>query len=281
MFIVAFDTNGRLIFVRRLTRRHYYHAAKINDHNKRVLKWNTSLQDLYLSLSQYHFKTSNPNEYLRSIENYGAQYHTIWRRMAGSRKWRRGKFYLYKQKMKTIDDFLHSLKIKYHASTTAKKGKKKHKVRGSKTYRFNDHVMLFGSGSFPSGAKGERHVPLKYIKKRCGNHFKCHEVNEFRTSQICPHCEGCRLWDVVKSNPGMVTETKIRGMKWCPSECCKHNPLKNRDMVGSINIMKKGLQVNSSNPLFSKKEVYWSHRNPNEHKMYYPPRMVMKSAEEI
>ena len=61
-----------------------------------------------------------------NIEDYAAQYDTIWRRMGGSRKWRRGKFYLYnKQRMKTIDDFLHSLKIKYRESTTAKKGKKK------------------------------------------------------------------------------------------------------------------------------------------------------------
>ena len=136
--------------------------------------------------------------------------------------------------------------------------------------------MLYGSGNFPSGAKGERNVPLKYIKKRCNNHFKCHEVNEFRTSQVCPHCEGSRLWDVVMVNPGMITETKIRGMKWCSSEHCKHNPLKNRDMVGSINIMKRGLNVDNPNPLFDRKLIYWKHKNPNEYRMYYPPKMMKK-----
>ena len=197
--------------------------------------------------------------------------------MGGCRKWRRGKFYLYKQKIKTIDDFLHSLKIKYRESTTSKKGKKKHKVRGSKTYRFNNYVMLYGSSQFPSGAKGgTRYVPLKYIKKRCGNHFKCHEVNEFRTSQICPDCEKCRLDDVIKSSPGMTTQTKIRGLKWCTSKECKHNPLKNRDMVGSINIMKKGLNMENLNPLFSKEKVPWSHRTPNAHMMYYPPKVMSK-----
>jgi len=279
MFIVAFDTSGRLIYVRRLTRRHYYHAAKIDAHNKRVLKWSKSLQGLYSSLSEYHFKTSNPVEYLQSIQNYATHYNAIWRRMGGSKKWRRGKFYLYKQKIKTIDDFLHSLKIKYRSTSTAKKGKKKNKTRGSKTYCYNNYVMLYGSGNFPSGAKGERYVPLKYIKKRCGHHFNCHEVNEFRTSQVCPHCEGCRLSDVVKVNPGMVTETKIRGMKWCPSEECKHNPLKNRDMVGSINIMKRGLNVEHPNPLFDRKKVYWKRRSPNVHKMYYPPKMILKPKE--
>jgi hypothetical protein len=182
MFIVAFDVNGRLIYTKGLTRRHYYHASKINAHNKRVLKWNKTLQDMYTSLSQHNFKTTCPEEYLQSIENYTTQYNAIWKRMGGSRKWRRGKLYLYKQKTKTIDDFLHSLKIKYRYSTTAKKGKKQHKVWGSKTYYYESYVMLYGSGNFPSGAKGERNVPLKYIKKRCNNHFKCHEVNEFQTS---------------------------------------------------------------------------------------------------
>ena len=62
MFIVAFDTNGRLIFIKRPTRKHYYHTAKINAHNKQVLQWNKSLQELHSSLSQYHFKTSDPDE---------------------------------------------------------------------------------------------------------------------------------------------------------------------------------------------------------------------------
>ena len=60
MFIVAFDMNGRLIYTKRLTRRHYYHVLKIDAYNKRVLKWNKSLQDLYFSLSQHNFKTTCP-----------------------------------------------------------------------------------------------------------------------------------------------------------------------------------------------------------------------------
>jgi hypothetical protein len=83
----------------------------------------------------------------------------------------------------------------------------------------------------------------------------------------------------IKVNPGMVTETKIRGMKWCPSEHCKHNPLKNRDIVGLINIMKKGLNVDNPNPLFDRKKVYWKHKNPNECRMYYPPKMMKKRME--
>lgn len=272
MFIVAFDTNGRIIFVKSLTRKQYYHESKINDHNKRVLKWNESLQDLHASLSEYHFKTSNPEGYLQSVENYATHHNTIWKRMGGSRKWSRGKFYLYKKKMKTIDNFLHSLKIKYTNTLKSKKGKKKHKWRGCKNHKFMHHVMLYGSGEFPSGARGERYVPLKYIKKRCENHFQCINVNEFRTSQVCSDCEQSRLWDVDKTDPGMVTEKKIRGLKWCPSQQCKHNPLKNRDMVGSINIMKKGMNIETPNPMFNKEKVPWKHTTPNLHKMYIPKK---------
>ena len=144
------------------------------------------------------------------------------------------------------------------------------------SYSFKNYVMLYGSGQFPSGAEGEGYVPLKYIKKCCGNHFKSHEVNEFWTSQICPDCEKCRLDEVIKSSPGMMTQSKIRGLKWCTSKECKHNPFKNRDMVGSINIMKKGLNVENPNSLFSKEKVPWSHRTPNAHMMYYPSKVMAK-----
>jgi hypothetical protein len=47
-------------------------------------------------------------------------------------------------------------------------------------------------------------------------------------------------------------------------------------MVGSINIMKRGLNVEHPNPLFDRKKVIWKKRNPNVHTMYYPPRMMKK-----
>ena len=235
MFIVAYDVTGKLIYVRRLTRKQYYHDSKINAHGKRVLLWNRPLQDLYASLSQNHFKTCDPNAFLTSINNYAQHYEIIWKRMAGSRKWRRGKFYLYQQKKKTIDLFLHSLKIKSDSHVLSPKSGKKNRKhrRGRKTFIYNNHVMLYGAGQFPSGAKGERYVPLKYVKKCCKNHFECHEVNEFRTSQICPDCMSCRLSDVAKYDAGRVKKISIRGLKWCPSEACRHNPLKNRDICNS------------------------------------------------
>lgn len=88
--------------------------------------------------------------------------------MAGLRKWSRAKFYLYQQKKKTIDLFLHSLKILKSDShiLIPKSGKKNRKhCRGKKTFIYNNYVMLYGAGQFPSGAKGERYVPLKYVKK--------------------------------------------------------------------------------------------------------------------
>ena len=146
------------------------------------------------------------------------------------------------------------------------------------TSRHNSITMscCMDQASFHQVPRGERFVPLKYIKKHCSHHFKCHEVNEFRTSQICPDCKKCRLDEVIKSSPGMMTQSKIRGLKWCTSKEYKHNPLKNRDMVGSINIMKKGLNVENPNSLFSKEKVPWSHHTPNAHMIYYPPKVMAK-----
>ena len=62
------------------------------------------------------------------------------------------------------------------------------------------------------------------------------------------------------SNPGFEMLIRlIQELKWCPSQQCEQNPLKNPDMVGSINIMKKGMNIETPNPLFSKENDPWKH----------------------
>ncbi len=129
---------------------------------------------------------------------------------------------------------------------------------------------MYGSRQFPSGAKGERNVPLKYIKDRCHNYFDCIIINEFRTSQVCHHhCKLCRLHDVVSVSPDTKNMKSIHGLKWCPSDDCKHNRIKTCDQVGSTNIMIQGrVDLYADNPLFDWNEVRWNRGTPVKHKFY-------------
>ena len=148
-----------------------------------------------------------------------------------------------------IDAFLNDLKHHVAANGIAR--------------QFDNQVMLYGAGNFPSGGRGERSVPLKYIKKRCEYFFECHNVNEFRTSQICPDCCTCRLQQVEKDVPGQERRV-VRGLKWCPSPLCSGNPLKNRDEVGAKNIRLHGL--GDENPLFDRKIHKWPSSTPDGHR---------------
>ena len=136
---------------------------------------------------------------------------------------------------------------------------------GGYVHQYDHHVMLYGDGSFASGGRGEQSVPLKYIKKRCTLFFECHDVNEYRTSQICPDCKKCRLLAVDKDVPGKEP-TIVRGLKWCPSDDCRKNRLKNRDYVGAKNIMFRGLGNDTDNRLFDRTVHKWPSSTPNSHR---------------
>ena len=251
MYIIAYNYEGVVVFTKVLTRKYYYHASKMNEYQRRVQKWNTSLSGLFQDMSKHHFKTCDQRFLMESLQSYSSNFEEIWTKMAGSRKWSHGKFRLYRSKTRTIDKFLQSL------------------IPTDPIIRYDKPIMMYGSGQFPSGAKGERNVPLKYIKDRCNNYFDCITINEFRTSQVCHHCKLCRLHDVVSVSPDNQNMKSIRGLKWCPSDNCKHNRIKTRDQVGSTNIMIRGrVDLYADNPMFDRNKVRWNKGTPLKHKFY-------------
>jgi hypothetical protein len=250
MFVIAFDAQGNILFVKRLTRRFYYHQAGINEAQRRSNKWNQNLSDIIEQKSIHHFKTANRMAIVSSIAWYAANFDHLWNAYAVTRKWSRQKFRIYAMKNSVIDTFLNNLK--HHVDADGN------------VCHFDKHVMLYGSGMFASGGRGERSVPLKYIKKRCGYFFECHNVNEFRTSQICPDCRTCRLLGVEKDIPDQTRGMIVRGLKWCPSQLCREEPLKNRDEVGAKNIWQRGL--GDENPLFNGKKHKWPSSTPDSHR---------------
>lgn len=76
-------------------------------------------------------------------------------------------------------------------------------------------TVLYGDGKFPSIKKFERYIPVKCFKQACFKRFDMFEINEFRTSLICPDRDG-PLWTVTEFFKGKYYE--VRGLKWCGSD---------------------------------------------------------------
>jgi hypothetical protein len=251
MYIIAFDAQKRILFVKTLTRRFYYHQAGINKAQKQSNKWNTKNSSLMEGRSKHHFKTSDRQIFTSSIAFYGENFTNLWNTYAVTKKWSLQNFLLYCSKNSVLDKFLEGLKLNVDAD-------------GYK-HCYDRNVMLYGDGSFPSGGRGEQSVPLKYVKKRCTLFFECHDVNEYRTSQICPDCQKCRLLAVKKDVPGKKPDI-VRGLKWCPSDDCRMKRLKDRDYVGAKNIMFRGLGIDTDNRLFDRKVHKWPSSTPDSHR---------------
>lgn len=101
------------------------------------------------------------------------------------------------------------------------------------------------------------------IKRKVKARFLTRDIDKHRTSQICPDCH-TRLEDVAVQEDGR--QRKVMGLKWCPSEQCKHNPLKIRDELACYNIFQKG--EDSYHPIFDYAEQgdehYWG-TDPDVH----------------
>jgi hypothetical protein len=51
-----------------------------------------------------------------------------------------------------------------------------------------DIVVLYGDGNFVLGGRGWQSVPVKAFKEAVKHQYKVIEVDEFRTSSVCPKC---------------------------------------------------------------------------------------------
>ena len=200
-----------------LTRGRFYELSKINACNRRANKWNKTIATLINGMSEHHFKTTDLNALEDSIQFYYNNFHTLWARKGGSKKWERQNLFLYGSKKRVVHRFLNSLR---------RQG-------------YRDPIIRYGDGEFPGGRRGARYVPCKWVKRECSLFYHTILVNEFRTSQVCPVCDA-RLYDVRKHYKNGKID-KVRGLKWCASDVCKACPLKSRDEVGCINIYRKTL----------------------------------------
>ncbi len=52
-------------------------------------------------------------------------------------------------------------------------------------------VVAYGNARLPSNAKDSVSTPTKYVGDKCVQYYDTVEVDEFRTSSMCPEC--CQL----------------------------------------------------------------------------------------
>ena len=96
--------------------------------------------------------------------------------------------------------------------------------------------IAFGDARFPSSRKGwGRSAPTTSVRGACHRRFPLTadaEIDEFRTSSVCPTC-GTQLCGVI--NPR--TNESVRGFRRCPSPECAARAFLSRDALAAINIL--------------------------------------------
>ena len=206
----------------RYTRAQYYSESMVDYATKRWSVWNKNphLKRLIDGRRANHLKKADVDDIARSIRYYQSVREDIRVHKLKPKKFERLNMFLYGKKKAAIHRFLHKM-LRYAGESKP--------------------IMFYGDGSFYHGGKGMRSVPCKWVKRECKLYFKCFNVDEFRTSQVCPSCNE-RLWDVrkhLRKPVGRRRTMMIRGLKYCSSYNCRSHRYLNRDDVGCSNIYRK------------------------------------------
>ena len=197
----------------KLTRGQYYETCGMKRTNRRSIKWLEEVKNELKKFSEYTPRTASSEQFDKFIANYVSVYDKLWDNRF-KKKWAQQHFRVYRKKRKVLDGFFQSMH---------KKGTQK-------------PVIAYGQGGFASGGAGEVSVPTENVKKKCKMYFDTVEVDEYRTSCVCPCCDALlsKVWK--KKTDGKVHE--VRGLRRCSSTVCSQASFKNRDSVGARNILR-------------------------------------------
>ncbi len=159
-------------------------------------------------------KTVNLKKFEEYIKANISVYDTWWQ-YKFKKKWAQQKFRVFCRKRQVLDKFFQSMQ---------KKGQQK-------------PVIAYGCSNISCNGRREVSVPVKYVKEKCKQYFETVDVNEFRTSLICPDCDQ-PLCKVVKEVNDENKVLEIRGLRRCSSTVCSRFSFQNRDLVGAKNILR-------------------------------------------
>lgn len=200
--------------------RHNCKSVYLMNHIRRLQK-KKSLNSIYRLLSEKHLKTTKLKDFYQAVD-------LRVREDVRSALWEFGftksvlRFHLFAQGKKK--------------SSFAAQLKKIEKAMPDNA----ELTVGFGNGAFPASARGRvgGAVPTRQVKEAFGQRYHTKEVDEFRTSSVCPTCDS-QLYNLYHIH--CSKRYYIRGIKLCRSIDCKKHPLYHRDKVGAINILKRYL----------------------------------------
>jgi hypothetical protein len=212
MSTAEYQHDGTLVNSGSLLYQHeYYHRCGITAALKIYEKWNAPLQEVHAAMSEDHCLHANWDRLLHGIQVM-LDHRVLLQRHMFSKKWARKRFEIYQKKQSVLATTVNSLQDPTKPDIT----------------------VIYGDGKFPSGGRGRQSVPVKEIKNAVTRQYEVVEVDEFRTSSVCPTC-GDQLFKVLEFFNGKYYE--VRGVKWCGSDGCKSHPIYTRDVgVGCANI---------------------------------------------
>ena len=200
----------------KLTRGQYYEASGMKRRIRKTAKWEETIREEELVYSRHSPKTTDPEQFDAFLKDYISVYDKLWD-LKLKKKWAQESFRVYRKKRKVLDGFFQSMH---------KKGERK-------------PVIAYGKGGFASHGRGEVSVPTEYVKDKCRKYFETVEVDEYRTSCVCPCCDDllCKVTKKIQSADG-ATVREVRGLRRCSSTVCSQVSFKNRDSVGARNILR-------------------------------------------
>jgi hypothetical protein len=182
----AYGTDGVTEVRKKLTRKDYYNHGHLTAATKKSLRWakRSKLQ------FQGSLKTVRMDEFIEYIDYNLDHWEAIWSEY-GHVKYAKTKMTVYMKKNSTLDKFFNGLK---------------HPTKNT--------VIAYGGGKFAPNGRGELSVPTTSLYKRCERAFPCVVIDEYHTSQYCPHCD--KKMKTVK-----VANVKCRGLLRCESNECR------------------------------------------------------------
>lgn len=227
--------------------RGYYQETGITAARKKYERWNGVVQTEIVALSQNHYKVADWARALQRIFIMLQHSELLWSHMF-LKCWAKLKFSIYQKRQSVITRAVNSLQNQQKP----------------------DIVVLYGDGNFASGGRGRQSVPVKAFKEAVKHQYEVIEVDEYRTSSVCPEC-GEQLCKVLEFFNGKYYE--VRGLKWCGSDACKSNPMYTRDVgVGCANIFMR--YVGQGHPLMERgSDLPWENQ-------YETPRHIRLSTQQ-
>ena len=196
-----------------LSRKQYYHEIGMNKYNLQIQDKMKRIEDINQQMSVNHCKHWSIEHLLVGLQTVVHNRDRLFKSMF-NKCWEWANFAIYSKKQTVVTRALNSLQDPTEP----------------------DIVVIYGDGSFASGGRGQRSVPVKWFKDACKNRFldAFEEVDEHRTSSICPDC-ATQLYSVIQFFNGKRYE--VRGLMWCSSYKCRGWPFKDRDSHVACNNM--------------------------------------------